>query len=203
MQLIDMRPAFPPENYGDRVRPPRLFILHHTETASAAATRATLLQRGLSTHAEVTRWGEVLLYLDPATAVAYHAGHGENSDTIGIDFTHLQGQDFTPEQLAAGRWLLAEWGREYAIPLVAAPDRCAIDSAPGCLDLTTAPTLIAAGDGVARHRNVGTTICPDNLPIAELVAPAPALAGAGDIVGVLAALGLGIVIARAIRSRAR
>lgn len=202
MEVIDLRPAFPPDHYGDRTRPPRAFVLHHTDTLHPAATRQTLLDRGLSTHAEVTREGDVLLYLDPAEAVAWHAGADNNADSIGIDFTHRVGQDWPEEQLAAGRWLLRRWGADFDIPRILSPDRCSIGPDGPCLELIRAPGLIRDGYGAVRHRNVAATICPDTLPAEELFAPSAEGGGFLAAATPLLAVGAGVLLARAMR-RAR
>ena len=188
MDLVDLRPAF--DNYSERRRPPRIIIVHHTSTPHPANTREVLARRGLSTHAEVTKEGLILLYLDAATTASWHAGSPNNSDSIGIDLTHLQDEPFPQAQLDALAWLLRYYADTFAIPLTLAPDRCVITHAPGCGDLTDAPALIRQGYGVARHRNVHTTICPDNLPLEQVVAAARSTGGGGGILlPALAAVG--------------
>jgi len=181
MRLVDMRPAFT-RGYSTRRRPPRFIMLHHTNTPHAARTRAVLAKRGRATHIEVTGDGNVLLYLDPATKSAWHAGSGNNADSIGIDFTHMPGEPFTPAQIAAGRWIVHQLAAQFAIPLTVAPDRCVIDPTDArCLaGVTTVPALVAAGYGVGRHRNVHATACPDDLPIEQLVASTSA-SGSGVV----------------------
>lgn len=203
MRILDMRPAFR-GGFGERREPPRIIILHHTQTASPDRTRRVLSDRGLSTHVEVDRAGDVLLYLDPATDTAWHAGTPNNAPSIGIDATHMQGQSWPAAQLEALAWIVGHYAGEFGIPLVTAPDRCVIAPEPGCQGpLSTAPELVAMGYGVGRHRNVKATECPDDLPVEDVVRRA--LGGRpssnGLIAPVLAAAG-GFLAWRAWRKRA-
>jgi len=168
VEIIDLRPAF--DDYGPRRRPPRAFIVHHTNTPHAQRTRDVLARRGLSTHIEVTKAGDVLLYLDPATKTAWHAGSGNNADTIGIDLTHMEGEPFPQAQLDGLAWVIRHYADQFAIPIALAPDRCVITHAQGCQSgVLKAPDLIRLGYGIVRHRNVHTTVCPDNLPLERVV----------------------------------
>jgi hypothetical protein len=124
------------------------------------------VSRGLSTHYEVDQEGVVYRYLDPATAVAYHAGASANGLSIGIDLTH-QGDDPWPAaQIEAAAELVQALCSRHGIPREAPPDRAPKGRAVEAPRPLAA--YVAAGYGVVRHRDVYATLCPGELPFYRL-----------------------------------
>ena len=79
-------------NVGRRRKPIKFIVIHWTATRKWQDTVRVLNNRGsrgLSTHYEVDRQGNVHQYEDPATTVTYHAGSPWNAYSIGIDITSL------------------------------------------------------------------------------------------------------------------
>lgn len=146
-------------------------VIHHTYTRNTRDTRRILNARGLSTHYEAAHDGVILNYLEPSRKVAYHAGW-VNSRCIGIDVTHMPGDEFPLAQTEGLAELIAYlWHKFPTISRTLAPDgkRFPRDSAE------------LHQYGVMRHRNVGKTICPDNLDLEAVFARALEIYKAGDV----------------------
>lgn len=72
-----------------RTASPDLLVLHDTAgEGDGAQVHRTLSARGLSIHFVVDRAGVVWQFLDPATHFAAHAGKGNNSRSVGIEFSN-------------------------------------------------------------------------------------------------------------------
>ena len=130
-------------------------VVHHSFTRSTKDTRRILNARGLSTHYEVAHDGVVLNYLEPSRKVAYHAGW-VNGTSVGIDCTHMPGDEFPLAQTEGLAELIAYLWRKFpTIPRTLAPDGKKFPRGSKELDEF----------GVIRHRNVANTVCPDNLDL--------------------------------------
>lgn len=114
-------------------------VIHHSCTASSKRTREVLKSKDCSTHFEIERDGTIYQYREENLQCS-HCG-SSNCHCIGIDLTHLVGQEFTDPQLRSLKDLLKylcdKWGITYGVH----------------------ETL----DGIYFHRALGNTVCPDNL----------------------------------------
>ena len=136
-----------------RTKQIKWIVIHHSYTRNTNDTRRILNSRGLSTHYEVAHDGVILNYL-PHNKVAYHAGW-VNGEAIGIDLTHMPGKEFPQEQLDGLVDLLVYIFNQCPnIKKTIAPDKYFQKSS---LELNEF--------GLLRHRNVGRTVCPDNLDL--------------------------------------
>lgn len=159
VSVVTLTPAL--KAHRTRVGRPRLIIVHHSDTRTPLATRAALTRAGLSTHYEVGPDGTIYEYLDPARDVAYHAGTA-NGASIGIDLTHRSKAPWPEAQIKAAAALVQMLCGDFDIPLKVAPDKA----------VKSAEAWIRAGVGILRHRNVGATACPEDLPMERLVVAA-------------------------------
>lgn len=145
--------------FAPRTKPVRGIVIHHTHTATPAATRRVLEQRELSTNFEVDQAGNVYQYGDPAKLYAIATGAGANAHTIGIDVTHVGlSAPFPPAQIAALRGLVHQLANRFGFKVRVAPDGTRQNWAQW------APT----GFTVFRHRNFVATACPANLPLEQV-----------------------------------
>lgn len=143
------------KNTRPRKEKPEFIIVHHTCTSTPSRTRAVLKKRGLSTHFEIDQAGKVFQYVDHLKRVAMHAG-AQNEKSIGIDLTHLQGDEFTEVQMQSLSELVLALSEECGILPVVAPDK-----------KFDAPDV--SKYGVYRHRNFALTRCPDNADIEKYI----------------------------------
>ena len=136
------------ENTRARKEKPEFIIVHHTCTGTPSRTLAVLKKRGLSTHFEIDQAGKVFQYVDHLKRVAMHAG-AQNEKSIGIDLTHLQGDEFTEAQMQSLAALVSALAEECGFLPIVAPDKKFDAPDPSRY-------------GVYRHRNFSLTRCPDN-----------------------------------------
>lgn len=147
--------------YGIRKTKPKYIVIHYTLTGNPAGTVRVLQGRDLSTSFEVDEEGNIYEYLDTDSQYPYASGGDNNSKSIAIDFTHTNETDPWPvEQILAGRKLITYLCKKYGIPERVAPEH---------LRGWTQEDMIAAGYGIARHRNVRATQCPGDLPVEALL----------------------------------
>lgn len=161
VKVIDMSPAFSPDNYSARKSVPRFIVIHYTVTGSAAATEHVLESKTFSTNFEVDRAGVIRMYLDPKLFTA-RASNWANPYSVAIDVTHIPGQDWPAVQMqslaALVHALQAQFGMATG-PASVAPDGIEYGG----------PNDVPLQVSVLRHRNVHPTKCPGDLPM-ELLA---------------------------------
>jgi N-acetyl-anhydromuramyl-L-alanine amidase AmpD len=141
--------------YRRRRGPVRFVVVHHSNTASAEDTRDVLRRRGLSTHFEVEKDGEVFQYFDPADVVTYHAG-AFNGPSVGVDMTHLHKAPWPDAQVQAGHKLIRDLCERFRLPVMVAPEG---------VRYRTLQEALASGYTVFRHSNLRNTVCPDGFPL--------------------------------------
>ena len=116
-------------------------VIHHTATASPAATRRALKSKGCSTHFEIDRDGTVYQYAELDRRCS-HCG-SSNFQFVGVDITHPKDGEWTKEQLQSADELFEYLSVKLGIPRV-----CYAQLPPGFY----------------YHRAIGETVCPQNFP---------------------------------------
>ena len=159
MQFIEKLGVFPNSSTRPRKAIPRLIVIHYSYTHSPTSTVNVLNNKGLSTHFEVDKYGNVYRYVDPAKRFAFHGGK-LNSRSIGIDVTSTG--TFTSTQIDSVRRLVTYLCNRFSIPQVVAPDG---------VKYTNLGQIEAAGVGILRHRNLRPTQCPGTFPMEEMTKP--------------------------------
>ena len=169
-----------------RKRPLPQSIVYHWTGAPAnwQGTVRVLNERKVSTHYEVDRSGIVYEYLDPSEIIAYHAGKGNNTLSVGIDLSHnprIRENRWPEKQIKAAKLLTAYLCKRFSIaPSVAAP-RCgppanrkgwptgASQDGDCQKSRIKVPSLIKEGYTLLRHANCASTMCPGDFPIHLMV----------------------------------
>lgn len=124
---------------------PSCIVVHHTCTANSDKTRKHLKSNGFSTHFEVEKDGHIYQYME-TNLKANHCG-SSNTHAIGVDVTHMKDAKFPEEQVKAVRWLVRKLCKENGIPL----------------------ELHMELSGIYPHKAIGSTVCPQDFPMEELV----------------------------------
>ena len=183
------------DKFGERrKRPLPQSIVYHMTGAPAKwqGTVRVLNDRGVSTHYEIDRKGIVYEYLDPSEIIAYHAGKGNNTLSIGIDLSHnprVRENSWPEKQIKAAKMLTAYLCKRFSITPSVAPPRCGPTttrqgwptgySQEGDCERSKkkVPQLIKEGYTLLRHNNCASRPCPLDFPI-HLMVPTAAEMGA-------------------------
>jgi hypothetical protein len=154
-----------------RSKPPRFFVIHHSMCKTPSCTYATLKKKGTSTHYEIDRKGNIVVFADPATETTFHSGKSSvNARSIGIDIGgNLYKKPMTPAQRASLYSLVHELAGRFNIPLTLVPDGYGRRG-------SKAKNVIEDGIGIIKHWNVVRTGCPGKVDLSYLTggaAPQP------------------------------
>jgi hypothetical protein len=169
-----------------RKRPLPQSIVYHMTGAPAnwQGTVRVLNERKVSTHYEIDRKGIVYEYLDPSEFIAYHAGRGNNTLSIGIDMSHnprVRENSWPEKQIKSAKMLTAYLCKRFSIAPSVAPPRCGPPttrqgwpsgfSQEGDCEKSKkkVPQLIKEGYTLLRHANCTSRPCPLDFPIHLMV----------------------------------
>ena len=135
---------------------PKFIVIHHTAMkCGSGCTYSVLKKKNSSTHYEVEKDGSIKQYVDPSR-VAWHAGGGFNTRSIGIDITGFGGES-PSAQKSALQALVTSLCQRFSIPQVVSPDG---------IKYKNDDEIISSGIGIVRHRNVRRgTACPGDFPM--------------------------------------
>lgn len=123
---------------------PTAIVVHHTCTSNPKRTREALKKKNCSTHFEVDTDGTIYQYREE-NLMCSHCG-SSNCHTIGIDVTHLESAEFPEVQIRALKQLVEYLCIKWDIPQVVHEQL----------------------SGIYPHMALGSTRCPDNLPMERL-----------------------------------